>query len=67
MSSAGDTFVTTEIKGFKERYGSISEKKIFHAASRMFPAFRQILEALRVEWRNSMLRFVSVPEQRNEY
>ena len=32
----------------------------------LFPVFRRILKALRVEWRNSMLRFVSTPEGRNE-
>ena len=30
----------------------------------LFPTFRRILEALRVEWRNSSLRFSSTPEQR---
>ena len=31
-----------------------------------FPLSAEILEALRVEWRNSTLRFISIPEPGNE-
>ena len=32
----------------------------------IFPTFRRVLEALRIEWRNSTPCFASVPERRNE-
>ena len=33
----------------------------------LFPNFHRILEALRAEWRNTTPRFISLPEQENEY
>ena len=43
---------------------------LYHACSRVdsesLPTFRWILKALRIEWRDSTLRFDSTPERRNK-